>query len=439
MQAQTQVQTSTQPVLSLASDVESGANWSHATKIAFRFTFVYAVLNLICYQPFLGDFITLSTDALWKPIVLWVGKHILRIGDVPIIKETGSGDTTFAYVLGFTCLLISVFATVIWSLLDRKRINYSKLFEWLKLAVRFWLISFMTVYGASKLFPVQMQTPSLTKLVQQYGDFSPMGILWNFIGTSTTYQIFTGCIELLGGVLLIARSTILLGSLISLAAMTQVFVLNMCYDVPVKLFSFHLLLGAVFLLVPHMKRLADFFVLNRNVEPLKTVPLFNRARLNRGALIFQFILGLYLLVVSLLSGYQQYRSYNRAPNPPLYGIYSVEDFFMDDAQSQIASTIQWKRIIFDTYGRLYIQPMNGPNQGFSVKVDAEQKKLALAKRNDENWKTELSFSEPAPGQVVIEGPLDEHRYKARLVRVDESKFLLRSRGFNWIQEYPFNR
>src|SRR5262249_5044073 len=162
--------------------------------------------------------------------------------------------------------------------------------------IRFWLVSFMTVYGASKVFPVQMQTPPLVKLVQQYGDFSPMGILWNFIGTSTTYQMITGCVELLGGVLLIAPSTMLLGSVISLAALTQVFILNMCYDVPVKLFSFHLLLGALFLLVPHMRRFADFFVLNRKVEPLKTIPLFNRARLNRGVVIAQFVLGLYLLI-----------------------------------------------------------------------------------------------------------------------------------------------
>src|SRR6185369_5465284 len=298
---------------------------------------------------------TLPTGALWEPIGLWVGKHILRLGDVPIIKETGSGDTTLAYVLGFTCLLISVVATVIWSLLDRKRTNYTKLYQWLKLAIRFWLVSFMTVYGASKVFPVQMPTPSLIKLVQQYGDFSPMGILWNFIGTSTTYQVFTGCVELLGGLLLIARSTMLLGSVISLAAMTQVFILNMCYDVPVKLFSFHLLLAALFLLVPHMTRLVDFFVLNRKIEPIKAVPLFNRERLNRGVVIIQYLVGLYLLGVSLLSGYESHRTYNLAPKPPLYGIYSVEDFSMDDAQAQLVNSNQWKRIIFETQDRLYIQ------------------------------------------------------------------------------------
>ena len=28
---------------------------------------------------------------------------------------------------------------------------------------------------------------------------------------------------------------------------------------------------------------------------------------------------------------------------------------------------------------------------------------------------------------------------ARLKRIDDSKFLLKSRGFHWINEFPFNR
>jgi hypothetical protein len=107
---------------------------------------------------------------------------------------------------------------------------------------------------------------------------------------------------------------------------------------------------------------------------------------------------------------------------------------MDDAQAQLVNSNQWKRIIFETQDRLYIQPMIGANQSYFVKVEPEQKKLALTKRNDENWKTELSFTEPSPGQLMIEGSLDDHRYKARLVRVDESTFLLRSRNIHSIAD-----
>jgi hypothetical protein len=41
--------------------------------------------------------------------------------------------------------------------------------------------------------------------------------------------------------------------------------------------------------------------------------------------------------------------------------------------------------------------------------------------------------------LFFKGDFEGHSTVATLVRFDESKFLLRSRGFHWIQEYPFNR
>lgn len=41
--------------------------------------------------------------------------------------------------------------------------------------------------------------------------------------------------------------------------------------------------------------------------------------------------------------------------------------------------------------------------------------------------------------MTIEGEVDGHKLQARLSRFDESTFLLRSRGFHWVQERPFNR
>ena len=56
-----------------------------------------------------------------------------------------------------------------------------------------------------------------------------------------SYEIFAGCAETLGGILLLTPRTTTLGALVCLADMIQVFMLNMTYDVPVKLFSFHLI------------------------------------------------------------------------------------------------------------------------------------------------------------------------------------------------------
>jgi hypothetical protein len=53
-------------------------------------------------------------------------------------------------------------------------------------------------------------------------------------GASPAYEIFIGSAELLAGLLLVIPATAMLGALIWLIDMAEVFALNMTYDVPVK-------------------------------------------------------------------------------------------------------------------------------------------------------------------------------------------------------------
>jgi hypothetical protein len=131
------------------------------------------------------------------------------------------------------------------------------------------------VYGASKIIPLQMPAPSLARLIEPYGDSSPMGLLWTFVGASKEFEILSGCAEMLGGVLLIFPRTTLLGALVCLADTAMIFTFNMCYDVPVKLYSLHLLLMSVFLVAPDFRRLLNLFLLNRGFHWVQERP-FNR-------------------------------------------------------------------------------------------------------------------------------------------------------------------
>ena len=51
----------------------------------------------------------------------------------------------------------------------------------------------------------------------------------------------------------------------------------------------------------------------------------------------------------------------------------------------------------------------------------------------------FAFVEPEPDVLLIDGDLGKRTIHARLVRYDLNQFLLLTRGFNWIQEFPFNR
>jgi hypothetical protein len=82
-------------------------------------------------------------------------------------------------------------------------------------------------------------------------------------GRIPALHIFCGIVEVVGALLLVWRRTTILGALISSAALLNVVVLNVSYDIGVKLYSLHLLLMAAFLLAPDLKPLIQMSVLQQ--------------------------------------------------------------------------------------------------------------------------------------------------------------------------------
>ena len=420
--------------------------WGLAKKVGFRFVFAYLILFILTAQEIASipgiDFVVEKYHGLWHRIVPWIGKHVLRLSyDMPM-GPSGSGDKTYDWVLALCYLVLAVVVSVVWSVLDRKRTSYSRLHHWLRLAVRFSLGVAMIMYGTAKAIPLQMPAPSLGRLLEPYGDSSPMGILWTFIGASAPFEIFTGCAELLGGILLLLPRTTLLGALICIADSTMVFVLNMSYDVPVKLYSFHLLLMGVFLIVPDLGRLGKMFILNRPVAPAQSPRFFNGKWLNRVPQAALTALGLFLLGLNFYGAFGAVKQYGwGAPRSPLYGIWDVAELNIDgrDRPPLVTDQSRWRRIIFQSPERLTIQPMAGTNLYYVIDLNTEAGTMDLTKSSDPDWKAGLTYSRVDPEHMTVDGTIDGQRTHAALVRFDDSKFLLRNRGFHWVQELPFNR
>lgn len=225
--------------------------WPLAKKIAFRFLFLYLILFELLL-PFAA------------PLVVWMGT---RIGVDASVRMNGSGDTTHHYVQALGAFLIAMAGALAWSAIDRKRPNQRQLYLGFRVLVRLLLAVTLIQYGSVKVFQSQFPPPSVHRLTETFGDASPMGLLWTFMGASAPYNTITGGVELLGGLLLFFRRTTLLGSLIAIVAMAQVCALNFCYDVPVKLHSLHLLGMAIFLAGEDASRLAALFFFNRPVAP----------------------------------------------------------------------------------------------------------------------------------------------------------------------------
>ncbi len=438
----------------IASDAEvtapapSPEAWSLARRVAFRFAFAYLVLYSAPFPldilPGLSDLATSLNDGLWQAVVPWVGKHVLRLSTDITVFPNGSGDTTFNYVQLLLFFAVAVTVTGVWSILDRRRAEYVKAHDVLNTLVRYVLAMAMLSYGLAKLSKSQFPFPGPDRLVQPLGDLSPMGLLWNFMGFSKGYNIFTGGAEFLGGCLLLFRRTTTLGAIVTAGVMVNVVALNFFYDVPVKIYSSHLLLMALFLMLPDARRLLDVLLLNRATQPRPLQPPFPPSRWLTGAGVVMKLLVVGGIAYGFAGSRLDYiRKYgDDAPRPPLYGYYTVESFTLDGQPLDAASgdARRWKVMFVNRFGRLAIKHLDDSVKSFGLEDDATKKALTLIEGAGEAAKKSvLTYARPEANQLVLQGTLQDATLEVRLTRVDESGFLLLNRGFHWIQEYPFNR
>jgi hypothetical protein len=278
-----------------------------------------------------------------------------------------------------------------------------------------------------KLIPLQFGEPGVWRLIEPYGESSPMGLLWTFMGHSPAYVMFTGFAETLGGVLLLARRTATLGALVVVGVMANVVMLNFCYDVPVKLFSSHLLITALVLLAPDARRLVDVFVRQRATTPPSLRPPFATSRARRRWLIGKSIVVTLLVLGALADNVMvllTIRDGARA-DPPVHVVTTTDELrwryvtMVPERQRLIAVRLNAERVVYrceqQDGGVLVLTALEGEGGGTLVETIIDD------------------------DHALLSGELDGAKIELTLRRVHASEFLLPTRGFHWVSETPFNR
>jgi multidrug transporter EmrE-like cation transporter len=378
---------------------------------------------------------------MWRAVVPWVGAHVLHLAAPITVLPAGSGDTTWNWVQQAIIVAVSALVALVWSAVDR-RTRHPALHDGLRTYVRYSLGFVMLSYGVAKVIKLQFPYPFLDRLVEPYGEFSPMGVLWSFMGVSPAYNFFTGMGEAVGGVLLFFRRTTTLGALLVVAVMANVVMLNFAYDVPVKLFSSNLLLMAFFLLAPHAGRMADALVLHRAVPPedIRSPWAVGRKRWARWAV--KAIAVTFGAVLPLWSSWKMSAVYgDKAPKPPLYGIWDVATFVrnQDTLPPLLTDTTRWRRVVLGRPGALFLRTMNDSLRRYSLSADTVGHTLALTPPGDSTRRVTLSYARADSNHLALDGMLEGDSVHVRLTRVDDTHFMLPSRGFHWVNEHPFNR
>jgi predicted DCC family thiol-disulfide oxidoreductase YuxK len=461
--------------VSLVERSEPGLAWSFIIRLVLCYILVY-LLPFPMGTIFGGfgiewiDWPAMQYGAWKREAVVWTAKAVFGL-EITVFPA-GSGDTTYNYVELFVFAIAAIIGAAAWTAgagawnWIRARLGHSvrgrrrgdsraqgvspRTFDLFSVYVRYYLAAVMLGYGINKVLLMQMPHPGPSRLMVTYGESSPFGLLWTSMGASPGYQFFGGLAETVGALLLFWRRTSLLGALVCAAALVNVVALNLFYDVPVKLFSSHLLLLSLFLAAPHLGRLVGVLALNLPTAAATLRPFPFRWRIIRwSALALKTAVVLWLTVGTtwrMMSMIAQMRP--PAATNPLAGFYRVESFTIDGvADRALDDAARWVRVGIDdgmtTQAGLAagaaVRCADGHIERWWLQLNLAANTITIPQANQQEPAT-LTYATPEAETdvVALEGTWGGKPFAARLRRVD-AEDQLTTRGFRWVNEFPFYR
>ena len=251
--------------------------------------------------------------------------------------------------------------TVIWSYADKERKEYTVLYYWLRVLIRYRLAVVLITYGFIKLFPLQMPYPSLSNLLTNYGDFFAWKIYFQTLGISPKYESFLGFVEILAAFLLFNRRTATFGVGLIFGFIGNVAVVNGFYDVGEQVISAFIVLMASFLFVYDIPRLYKLLIKERFTKANRFNPDYSDRSLRKTRLGLR---GAFLFFVVLFA-YKTFDNYindpYKIPHTPglskAYGFYNVKEFVLNKDTIPYSKTDpnRWQNVVFETWSTITIK------------------------------------------------------------------------------------
>lgn len=407
---------------------EYKAQWSLREKLALRLIFTYCTLYILL----------LLLGFILEGPMRWFANNILNWGGDFKIESTGSGDRSYDYVrLAFHGVL-TLIVSLTWSVLDRKRPSYNELFYWFQVLLRFTLFIAMMLYGLVKVFKGQFSDPTLVRLMEPVGELSPMGLAWTFMGHSMGYNIFIGFAEVLGGLLVIFRKTVTLGALITVGVMSNVAMMNFTYDIPVKLFSIHLVLLASVLVLADRQRILNVLLRNKAAAPVQHYVPFTHSGLKKLINISKVFVTGVVLLATIVQCFAQFKLSEQSRKSVLYGIWEAEVFVQnsDTIPPLLTDNDRWRYLILDQREAANIAKINETLLTLEYEMDTTLKELVLYENNGSEANP-FQYKRTGEDQLHLLGVYRGDSLSINFRRKPLSDFTLLNRGFHWVNEKPF--
>ena len=339
-----------------------------------------------------------------------------------------------------TLLLIpfSIIMAMFSSWLERDRKHHLRIRYWFRVGISYYLALQLFKYGFDKLFKHQFYLPEPNTLFTPLGHLSRDILYWSTIGSSYSYNVFMGLLEIIPATLLLFKRTRLIGALITIAVMINVCMVNIGFDISVKLYSAFLLFLGLILVSPNIKRLYLVLVSNQGVKPLSRQQYFgSRKQVFVFAIAKSLVVGL-ILFESLFSFFST-NNFNddTAARPLLHGAYDVRMVKRngDTLALLVNQAALLKRIFIHRSGYLITQTMNDDMQDYKLLHDLEHKQLTLSEYDGSTVVLGYRYSK-ADSLLKLSGIMDADTIEIIARQVDLKKLPLLQEHFNWtVQGY----
>ena len=424
------------PTLERLSASAERVRWSAATRFIFRIWFVFTLLLIV---PRSIEF--LFNLGVWPLIVNWVGRwpitHILHRPEHLLAGPMSGADFLPDFLAAAILGGASVVIALAWTLAAPER-DHPALFSWLTTVVRFLLGGLLLFYAWDKILPGQFGPgPNLQEVVRPVAQLTPMELLWAFMSASRPYAVFSGIAEGVGATLLLARRTAVLGAIIAVFALANVFMLNVAYDVGVKFLAAQMLVMALSLIVPHITRVLRFFVGVETV-PLRARPLFDLTQRDRVARIGGALVALFMVWWTYGMAHQIVAQITTGIGA-FHGVWEIESMQRDgsDVPLLVTDGSLWRRIVFpgDDTGA-FVTTMAEAETPYGVQVDKNKATVTLTPRPIAAARAKRSiwtFAFGGPEKLELRGvaPDGSTMMRFRRVNVAEWPIIAHEHGWRW--------
>ena len=334
--------------------------WTASQKIFFRIAFVFFIS------------MSLPNSLDWYKEVFALDWWHLHYRDLYDLARFGSGLSLFGNKLfgstlnGYATWLITLlFATavgLVWTVVVRLRktelANYTLLYYWLRVVVRYRAGIGIIGFGFTKLMPTQLPYPSLGLLNTNFGDLTAQKIYWLSVGIVPWYEVFAGVVEVVAGALLFFRATTFWGAVLLFGALADIVYVNFAYDGGVHVYSSYFVLLAGFLLLYYVKDLYTLLILERPTTPAYAAPTFKGwqqfTRIGLKTATIGLFIGLLFWLQWVNFRYDPYKQPAQKGLTELRGNYAVSKFILNGKTlpESPTDTVRWQEATFEKWSTL---------------------------------------------------------------------------------------